>query len=91
MTDANFEREVTDQKDEAEHNEATQIEETQRALELAELVEVEAALERLAGGSYGNCVDCGEAIPLARLGANPAATRCAACQSAQEVRQRLGI
>ena len=57
--------------------------------DLAELANVEQALARLAGGSYGECVDCGNAIPYARLAAYPAARRCVGCQEADEKRQRV--
>jgi RNA polymerase-binding transcription factor DksA len=55
---------------------------------LAELAEVEAALERLSHGSYGTCVECGEPIAPARLLAYPTAIRCIDCQSAYELRRR---
>ena len=42
----------------------------------AHLVEIEAALARLADGTYGLCEVCGRAIPEARLEARPTATRC---------------
>jgi DnaK suppressor protein len=48
------------------------------------LAEIEAALERIADGSYGQCSDCGEPIASARLLAQPAAPRCTACQAAHE-------
>src|SRR5574338_1367516 len=35
--------------------------------DLAELANVEAALARFADGSYGECADCGNPIPYARL------------------------
>jgi len=54
---------------------------------LAELADVEGALGRVAAGSYGECVDCGDAIAAARLNAYPAATRCIACQGALEKRE----
>jgi phage/conjugal plasmid C-4 type zinc finger TraR family protein len=57
--------------------------------DLAELSNVEQALARLADGSYGECVDCGSAIPFARLVAYPAARRCVACQEAAERRERI--
>lgn len=38
--------------------------------------QVEAALARLAEGSYGRCVDCGEQIPDVRLEVRPEAARC---------------
>ena len=52
--------------------------------ELAELRQVEQALDRLAEGRYGACMTCSRPIPLPRLLAYPSATRCVACQSAQE-------
>jgi DnaK suppressor protein len=52
--------------------------------DLAELGQVEAALEAIAAGHYGVCVDCDEKIPLARLKARPLATRCVACQDRAE-------
>ena len=41
-------------------------------------------LQRVADGSYGLCVDCGDAIATARLHANPVALRCVACQDKAE-------
>jgi DnaK suppressor protein len=55
-----------------------------------ELREVEAAILRIKDGSYGECVDCGVAIPYARLHANPSASRCIACQERVEASQRRG-
>lgn len=55
--------------------------------ESAELVAIEAALQRIADGSYGLCLDCGVAIATARLHANPTAMRCVDCQSKQEQAQ----
>ncbi len=45
----------------------------------AEAAEVRAALGRIAAGTYGSCANCGEAIPRARLDAQPTATRCIKC------------
>lgn len=52
--------------------------------ETAELAELEAALGRLETGTYGLCLDCGVAIPEARLKAKPEVRRCLACQEAVE-------
>ena len=52
--------------------------------ESAELVAIDAALQRIADGSYGLCVDCGVAIATARLHANPTAMRCVGCQTQLE-------
>lgn len=46
-----------------------------------ELREIEAALARVADGSYGACVDCGEAVGAERLAAYPTAVRCIGCQT----------
>lgn len=51
----------------------------------AELMAVEAALVRTASGTYGQCIDCGEAISAARLQASPEAARCIRCQEAAEL------
>lgn len=56
------------------------------ARDVEELTAVEAAIARLAVGRYGECVDCGEPIPGARLDANPSAARCIRCQEAFEKR-----
>lgn len=48
------------------------------------LREVEAAQQRLLDGNYGCCEECGEAIPFARLQANPEAKLCIADQERYE-------
>jgi len=45
------------------------------------LQEVEAALARLAAGTYGRCQRCGQPIAPARLEAMPAAQLCITCAS----------
>ena len=52
--------------------------------ETAELGDIEAALERIQAGTYGQCIDCGITIPTARLNAYPTAKRCVDCQSSTE-------
>lgn len=52
--------------------------------ESAELIAIDAALKRIADGSFGLCVDCGVSIPAARLHANPTALRCIDCQAKTE-------
>ena len=51
-----------------------------------ELQAVKAALQRLAEGSYGECVTCGKAIAVPRLQASPSAARCIDCQSKAEAK-----
>ena len=48
------------------------------------LGQVNAALAKIAAGSYGVCDHCGKAITDARLRALPAATLCVGCQSRSE-------
>jgi DnaK suppressor protein len=51
------------------------------ARESAELDAVDAALQRIASGTYGVCIDCGGSISAPRLHAAPEAPRCVGCQS----------
>lgn len=52
-----------------------------------EIRDIDAALGRIATGTYGVCSDCGEGIEVARLEAYPTAKRCRPCQVIQESRQ----
>jgi RNA polymerase-binding transcription factor DksA len=52
--------------------------------DVLELRSVDAALARLDAGVYGECSECGYAIPYARLEVQPSAERCAPCQEAYE-------
>ncbi len=47
--------------------------------------DVTAALERIADGSYGLCLNCGEQIRRARLFAVPWAAYCIQCQETMEL------
>ena len=47
----------------------------------SELREIEAARSRLADGTYGECIECGQDIGFARLKATPSALRCIVCQT----------
>jgi DnaK suppressor protein len=76
--------EVTDRKDEASQQQLAQVDNTQAQRDLDEAAEVTAALQRLDAGRYGDCIDCGEPIPLQRLLVQPAALRCATCQQSHE-------
>ena len=53
-------------------------------VESRELANIEVALERMRGGSYGVCEICNGKIPLARLSALPYATNCIECQRVTE-------
>ena len=65
-----------------EMNFATRSLLVERANRLAE------ALERLRGGDYGTCQECGEAIAPARLKVMPEVTTCVRCQDRLEKMSR---
>jgi len=73
---------------EIEFGDEAQSEEEQERIALvgeaesAELKRVDAALARVADGSYGTCAGCGEAIDPRRLAASPYAAQCADCAGA---------
>jgi len=48
------------------------------------LYAIDEALERIAEGTYGTCVDCGAEIPEERLKVLPYAIRCVPCAEKQE-------
>ncbi len=45
----------------------------------SEMREIDAAVARVAAGTYGFCERCGDEIPAIRLEALPAARRCMQC------------
>jgi hypothetical protein len=52
--------------------------------DLADLVDVERALMRIANGTYGACVVCGVAIDPMTLEFKPRAANCLRCQESEE-------
>lgn len=57
--------------------------------EAALLREVNAALERIDDGSFGQCLDCDQAISLKRLKALPWASLCLECREKRDLAARL--
>ena len=55
-----------------------------------QLVELDAALERLSRGRYGRCEACGRAVAPERLEALPAARTCIACAARRPGTGRRG-
>lgn len=49
-------------------------------VETRELLQIDEAIAKFNGGSYGDCEGCQKPIPLARLEALPYATLCIKCQ-----------
>lgn len=76
--------EVTDRKDEATRRLSSDLVAVQEQRDLGEIAQVEAALQRLDGGTYGDRRDCGQPILSERLRVQPAAERCTPCQTASE-------
>jgi DnaK suppressor protein len=76
--------EVADRKGEATQQQLEGLGGAQEQRDIDELAQVESALKRLDAGTYGNCADCGDPIPLQRLQVQPAAQCCATCQAAHE-------
>ena len=52
------------------------------------LSKIDAALQKIEDGEYGECMTCGEQIGLARLKARPVAELCIECKSEQEKLER---
>jgi DnaK suppressor protein len=75
---------VVDQKDIASRQQMGAVDASQEQRDRDEAQQVAAALQRLDEGRYGDCLDCGEPIAYPRLLVQPAALRCAHCQTALE-------
>jgi RNA polymerase-binding transcription factor DksA len=63
----------------ATEREGDEVLESLGAAGLAEIRMIEAALDRIAEGEFGYCVNCGEPIAKARLDIVPHAARCRKC------------
>jgi DnaK suppressor protein len=81
--------EVRDAGDEAVAIEHTGVRAALMARDAREVHDLQSALGRLDGGSYGVCTDCSLDIEPARLRALPTAPRCSACQEVFEHRAAL--
>jgi RNA polymerase-binding transcription factor DksA len=53
-------------------------------MHIEEIRDIDAALIRIASGSYGECTDCSTAIDEKRMRAWPTAKRCQPCQTRYE-------
>lgn len=79
-------REVHSHADDAEAERIDDVHFAEIEVDRKALREVQEARKRMANGLYGLCIDCGDEIPRERLLAQPAAVRCAACQTKAELR-----
>ena len=69
-----------DAGDQGEQVQRDEVREAEQNRDATELADIDAALQRMDSGRYGECIDCGIDIPVARLQAQPSAMRCVACQ-----------
>ncbi len=68
-----------DFEDRATEREGDEVLESLGAAGLSEIAMINAALERIARGEYGVCVECGERVSDERLEAVPHTPRCRNC------------
>ena len=73
-----------DAGDQGEQVQRDEVREAEQNRDATELADIDAALQRMDSGRYGECIDCGIDIPVARLQAQPSAMRCVACQEKYE-------
>jgi len=86
------EREVLDEGESSEVDIQDEIEFALIEMKAETLKKIDAALRRIGEGTYGECFECGEEIPAARLRALPFAVRCKDCEEAREaaeLRERM--
>ncbi len=69
----------TDFDDQATELENEEVLQTLSTIEHHELKKIEAALARIANGSFGQCLSCDQKIEQKRLTALPTATQCMNC------------
>lgn len=77
---------VTDTADEALAGALVDVDTAIIDRHINELRDIEAARDRMTLKTYGTCIDCGDAVPYARLAAYPTAKRCVRCQQQREHR-----
>ena len=51
------------------------------------LEKIDAALQRIVDGTYGECEECGDMISVGRLRARPVTTLCIQCKAEQEAKE----
>jgi DnaK suppressor protein len=82
--------EVSDFKDVALRHADTEMDEAQAQRFEAALRRVAAARGRLAAGTFGICLQCGQALDLRRLQTLPEAELCTTCQADREAHKGSG-
>jgi RNA polymerase-binding transcription factor DksA len=80
-----------DAADQGEERIREAVRATEKERDITELRQIADARERMLNGSYGLCIDCGMAIPIARLQVQPFSERCVPCQEKFEARHVGGL
>ena len=83
-THAEIVNDVRDAEDESFSNLIVDTNLAEIDRDAGELRQIDGALRRLADGTFGICIDCGQDIPERRLHAEPTAARCVKCQELYE-------
>jgi DnaK suppressor protein len=86
-TDGVGEREVLDEAESSEVGIQDAIGFALIQMKAETLKKIDAALRGIEKGVYGDCFECGDEIPEARLRALPFAVRCKDCEEAREMAQ----
>ena len=88
-TRSTAERDWEDERGSSESDPQADIDLAVMQMKSETLARIDAALQRLADKTYGNCAECLEPISEERLRALPFAVRCTGCEQARETtRQR---
>jgi DnaK suppressor protein len=87
-TDSVLERDVLDQGESSEVDIQDAIGFALIQMKTETLDKIDAALQRLGEGTYGDCVECGAEIAGRRLRALPFAVRCRDCEEVRETVER---
>jgi DnaK suppressor protein len=69
---------------ESNRNSVLRIRDRERKL----IFKIQEALQRLDGGEFGICEECGQEISIERLKARPVTTLCIECKSSQEIQEK---
>jgi RNA polymerase-binding protein DksA len=83
-THADIVKDVRDMEDDSFSNLIVDTRLAEIDRDAVELRRIDNAMRRIAEGSFGTCVDCGQEIPKPRLQAEPTAARCVRCQELYE-------
>ena len=78
-----------DGDDAAQADGAHEVDAKLSEIEQLELNDINQAISRFNSQDYGVCVNCGAEVPLARLRAEPQASRCLECQAQLERRSSV--